>query len=144
MSAPDVHAITARRVHGLPKEWLPCVYECLDRDLGFALTGAIPIGAYSRGPRKGRPKWPPKRDMQRVVITMDEVRETQIQWERENGLCCRCGGSGQTLKSTGVRDGVVFRAYRTCIGCEGSGKALHVRQEEAVRARLQQWPTEQL
>ena len=129
MSAPDIHAITARRVHNLPDEWRPCIYESLDRDLGFALTGAVPIGIYSRGPRKGRPKWPPKRDLQRVVITTDEVRQTQIQWENETGKCCRCGGSGDQEKSVSVKDGAVQRTYRTCIGCEGSGKALHLRFE---------------
>lgn len=123
MSSPDIHAITARRIHNLPDEWEPRIYGCLDRGLGFYLIGAIPIGTYSRGPRKGRPKWPPRRELQRVVITANEVRETQIQYENETGLCCRCGGSGQTVKSVGVAG----TTYRECIGCEGTGKALHTR-----------------
>ena len=125
MTVPDIHAITARRVHGLPDDWQPRIYGCLDRDLGFYLRGAVPVGTYSRGPRKGRPKFPPLGQLQRVVITQEEVLQTQIQWEHETGLCCRCGGSGQQVKSTGING----TTYRTCIQCDGTGEALHLRME---------------
>ena len=125
MRAPDIHALTARRVHGLPADWQPRIYEALDRGLGFALRGAVPIGTYSRGPRKGRPKWPPLGQLQRVVITADEVRQERIRWENETGLCSYCGGSGQQVKSTGISG----TTYRQCISCDGTGKALHLRAE---------------
>jgi predicted RNA methylase len=47
-------------------------------------------------------------------------------WEHKTGLCCRCGGSGQTVQSISVQNGTT---YRQCIGCEGAGTALHVRAE---------------
>ena len=125
MTTPDIHAITARRVHGLPDDWQPRIYGCLDRGLGFYLRGAVPIGTISRGPRKGRLKWPPLGQLQKVVITPDEVRQTRIQWENETGLCSYCGGSGQQVKSVGING----TTYRTCISCDGSGKALHLRVE---------------
>jgi hypothetical protein len=125
MSAPDIHAIAARHVHGLPHNWQPRTYSALDRCLGYELRGSVPIGTYSRGPRKGRPKWPRLAELQRVVITMDEVRQARIRWENETGLCSHCGGSGQQVKSTGISG----TTYRECISCDGTGRALHRRAE---------------
>jgi len=125
MTAPDIHAIAARRVHGLPADWQPRIYGCLDRGLGFYLRGAVPIGTYSRGPRKGRPKWPPLGQLQRVVITPDEVKQARIWWENETGLCSHCGGTGQQVKSTGINGTV----YQVCVSCGGTGTALHRRGE---------------
>lgn len=125
MNAPDIHTIAARHVHGLPHDWLPRIYSALDRGLGFELRGSVPIGTYSRGPRKGRPKWPRLAELQRVVITADEVRQARIWWENETGLCSHCGGSGQQVKSIGMSS----TTYRQCISCDGSGKALHLRVE---------------
>lgn len=123
MSAPDIHAIAARAVHGLPADWQPRIYGCLDRDQ-FYLRGAVPIGTYSRGPRKGRPKWPPLGQLDLVVITADEVKQARICWENETGLCSHCGGSGQQVKSTGING----TTYRECDACDGTGKALHLRE----------------
>ena len=125
MSAPDIYAIAARHVHGLPNDWQPRTYSALDRCLGYELRGSVPIGTYSRGPRKGRPKWPRLAELQRVVITMDEVRQARIRWENETGLCSHCGGSGQQVKSTGISG----TTYRECISCDGTGRALHRRAE---------------
>lgn len=124
MSAPDIHAIAARRVHGLPADWEPQIYACFDRDLGFYLRGAVPIGTYSRGPRKGQPKWPPLSQQQRVVITADEVKQARIWWENETGLCSHCGGSGQQVKSIKING---TTTYRECVNCDGTGTALHLR-----------------
>jgi hypothetical protein len=110
-------------VHGLPADWQPRIYGCLDRGLGFYLRGAVPIGTYSRGPRKGKPKWPPLGQLDLVVITADEVKQARIQWENETGLCSHCGGSGQQVKSTGING----TTYRECVACDGTGTALHLR-----------------
>jgi DnaJ-class molecular chaperone len=64
-------------------------------------------------------------ELQRVVITVDEVRQTRIRWENETGMCSHCGGSGQQVKSTGISG----TTYRECISCDGTGKALHLRLE---------------
>jgi hypothetical protein len=113
------------RLDRLPNGWQPRIYGCLDRDLGFYLQGAVPIGTYSRGPRKGRPKWPPLGQLQRLVITTEEVAQARIWWENETGLCSYCGGSGQQVKSIGINGTI----YRECIGCEGTGKAIHLRMK---------------
>ncbi len=124
MTAPDLYTLAARRVHDLPDDWQPMIYKALDRGLGVALRGAAPIGTYSRGPRKGRPKWPPLKQLQRVVITVDEVRQERIHWEHETGLCSYCGGSGQQLKSININGPTT---YRKCRICEGTGAALHLK-----------------
>jgi hypothetical protein len=116
---PDLHVLTARRVHGLPPEWRAGVYRSL-HPLGFELTGAVPLGTISRGPRKGRPKWPPLVPWRAVLISAEQVAKTRRQWEAETGLCSHCGGSGQQLNGVSVAEGPW---YRTCGGCGGAGKA---------------------
>ena len=123
MTAPDVYAIAAQRVYSLPADWKPIVYECLDRGLGYCLTGAVPIGTYVRGPRRGRPKFPPKGQWQRVVITPDEAKEARDWWEHKTGFCGHCGGSGEWVKSAGVNG----TTYRECVHCGGTGMAKHLR-----------------
>ena len=124
MKSPDIMVLAARQVHKLPDDWEPQIYEALDRGMGFALRGAVPVGTYSRGPRKGRPKWPPQGQLQRVVITADEVRQQRIQWENETRLCSHCGGSGQQVKSIGISG----TTYRECSVCGGTGEALLIRE----------------
>ena len=115
---PDLHELTARRVHSLPPEWRAGVYRSL-HPLGFELIGSVPIGIISRGPRKGRPKFPPRNQWRAVVISNEQVAETWRQWEAETGRCSHCGGSGQQVKSISVTEGA---SYRTCSGCGGTGK----------------------
>ena len=122
-NAPDIHTIAARRVHGLPDEWQPRIYESIERGLGVMLTGSVPLGFYTRGPRKGAPKFPPRRDMQRVIVTSAEIEQTRWDWERETGWCHRCGG-GQTVKSIGISG----TTYRNCPECDGTGAAKHIRE----------------
>ncbi|MBM5818300.1 MAG: hypothetical protein FJ083_17555 [Cyanobacteria bacterium K_Offshore_surface_m2_239] len=128
MTAPDILAITARKVHSLSDDWFPVVYGCLERGLGFYLIGAVPIGKYSRGPRKGQKKFPPKKHHQRVVITTDEKRQAQIEWENTTGLCSCCGGSGKQVKSISIYG----TTYSDCVACDGTGKALHLRGQSTT------------
>jgi hypothetical protein len=123
MSAPDFLALAAREVHGLPDEWRPCIYESLDG--GFLLHGAAPLGVYSRGPRKGRPKWPPTKDLRRVIVTRAQVEIAKFNYERATGECHGCGGTGQTVKSMGLGQATTYRA---CAACNGSGVAAHLRE----------------
>jgi hypothetical protein len=122
MTAPDFYAMTVRHVHNLPDDWQPMICRAIDRNLGFELSGAVPIGAYSRGPRKGRPKWPPRKQLQTVVITHNEMRQEKIRWEHETGLCSACGGSGQTVASISIHSPTT---YRECSACGGTGAAMH-------------------
>jgi hypothetical protein len=116
---PDLHVLTARRVHRLPPEWRAGVYRSL-HPLGFELIGAEPIGTISRGPRKGRLKFPPRNQWRAVVISHEQVAKTRRQWEAETGLCSHCGGSGQQVQRVSITEGV---SYRTCTACGGTGTA---------------------
>ena len=116
---PDLHTLTALRVHNLPPGWRILSVRS-QPGYGLELWGAVPIGTISRGPRKGQPKWPPQREWWDVVITIEEVQETRLQWEAETGICSHCGGSGQQVKSISVTKGA---SYRTCSGCHGTGRA---------------------
>ena len=118
-----MHAIAARRVHGLPDEWEPRIYKVLGdcrQTLGYSLTGAVPVGAISRGPRKGRPKWPPRWSWWEVIITPADLAAATAEWVAATGLCPRCGGEGRTVRSVSITSGT---EYRTCQACGGTGKA---------------------
>ncbi len=117
MSSPDLHAITARRVYSLPTEWRPQIYRSLD-SAGFELIGAAPIGTYTRGPRKGRPKFPPRKQMRSVFITHDQIRQTRHLWELETGLCSHCGGSGQLPSVISIHG----NTYKPCHWCNATGE----------------------
>ena len=123
MSAPDFHAMAARRVHGLPDEWKPCIYQVQSdprETIGYSLTGAVPVGVISRGPRKGRSKWPPLRQLQRVIITPADVAAATAEWVAATGLCPKCGGEGRVAwRISGGRG----TEYRPCKACGGTGKA---------------------
>lgn len=123
MSAPDFHAMAARRVHGLPDGWLPRIYRSLGdarATIGFSLTGGVPLGVVTRGPRKGRPKFPPLRQLQEVIITYGDVKATREEWVAATGLCPQCGGDGQTVWRVSTTSGT---EYRPCRACRATGKA---------------------
>ena len=136
MSAPDFHAMAARQVHGLPDDWEPCVYRALlssistigysptgavlVETIGYSLTGAVPVGVITRGPRKGRPKWPPRSQMREVIITPTHVAAATAEWVAATGLCPRCGGEGRIAWRVSTANGT---EYRPCKACGGTGKA---------------------
>jgi hypothetical protein len=117
VSAPDFLAIAARRVCGLPAEWQPRIYRSLD-SVGFELIGAEPIGTYTRGPKKGKPKFPPRKEMRSVFVTHDHIRQARHSWERETGLCSHCGGSGQLPSIISIHG----NTYKPCHWCNATGR----------------------
>jgi hypothetical protein len=123
MTPPDFHAIAARRVHGLPDEWEPCIYQALGdarATIGYCLTGAIPLGMITQGPRKGRPKWPPRSRLQEVIITPADLAAATAEWVAATGLCPKCGGEGRVVWRISVASGT---EYRPCKACGGTGRA---------------------
>ncbi len=120
---PDFHAIAARRVHGLPDEWEPRIYQVLGdarATLGYSLTGAVPVGVIRRGPRKGLPKWPPRSQMQEVIISPADVAAATAEWVAATGLCPKCGGDGRVAWR--ISDDWQTE-YRPCKACGGTGRA---------------------
>jgi hypothetical protein len=117
MTAPDILAIAARRICGLSPEWEPRIYRSLD-SCGVELIGAKPIGEYTRGPKKGQPKFPPRKDLRSVFLPRDQISQTRQQWEQETGLCSHCGGSGQTIRIASIHG----NTYKPCDRCKGTGR----------------------
>lgn len=110
---------TAKRCHDKPDGWM---WYRVDADApeGFVeVEGAVPIGEYKRGPRKGRPKWGPRKDGERIWMKESDVEETKRLWAEQIGQCPKCTGSGKVVKSVSVHDGT---KYRECSECAGSGK----------------------
>ena len=117
----DLFQLTAERVHKVPSGWRWCRLDSHKKPEGFIeMQGAIPIGEYKSGPRKGMPKWPSSDRLQTIWIQQSEVEAVAEQWESENGKCHKCEGSGQEWAGWSKGEG---RKTRTCQRCKGSGKS---------------------
>jgi hypothetical protein len=81
------------------------------------VTGSVPVGVYSRGPRKGQPKFTGPGIM--VVVTRAEKEAAASAYETETGRCWNCKGSGQVVRKISVTEG---NTYRPCTLCGGSGR----------------------
>ena len=92
-----------------------------DHDL-LQVEGCLPAGVYTRGPRKGQPRYRhPDSGGTRLTITWTraEIEARANAWEATTGQCRECVGKGQ----------VYFRRvsdqteYRPCPRCGGTGQA---------------------
>jgi len=81
------------------------------------VTGSVPVGTYSRGPRKGEPKFKGKGTM--VVVTRAEKESAATAYEAETGRCWNCKGTGQVVRKISKVEGTT---YRPCVRCGGSGR----------------------
>ena len=86
---------------------------------GSIVRGCVPSGMYSRGPRKGLPKFRPAvpNTERTVVVTDDEMQAVAVEYER-GGKCWHCKGTGKTLSRVHVTEGTT---YRDCRRCGGTG-----------------------
>jgi len=116
----DLFQLTAQRRHGVPAGWRWRKLDSFNKPKGFIeMQGAVPIGEYKSGPRKGRPKWPKESECQTIWLKDSEMDEVAAEWESETGKCHKCDGSGQEFWAWSAKDGT---KTRTCKRCEGSGK----------------------
>jgi hypothetical protein len=81
------------------------------------VTGSVPVGTYSRGPRKGELKFTGPRTM--VVVTRAEKEAAASAYEAETGHCWNCKGTGQVVRKFSKAEGTI---YRFCTRCSGSGR----------------------
>jgi hypothetical protein len=110
---------TAKRVYGAPEGWRWCSLDGHNAPKGFVMVeGAVPVGEFRSGARKGRTKWPPKSKLDTIWIHDNELAETKRLWSEQTGKCAECVGSGQRLHSVSVRDGTV---YKPCKYFNGTG-----------------------
>jgi len=114
-----MNRIVARRL-GKPG-WVWCRSEVVGEgdDASFILDGAVPTGVISKGPRKGRVRWP--KDLERAIVSRRDYRLELLAWEAETGKCHPCHGSGRTVAS--VKSGPpVVTTYRGCSRCTATGR----------------------
>jgi hypothetical protein len=122
VETPDVYNLAAQRLKGMPEDWQWFSIESKESPFGrfTQVTGAVPVGFYSRGPRKGRTKWPANKDCQVFQFTPAQLDDVMLAWEAETGNCFTCGGDGQEQFGWSKAEG---RRYRQCSRCGGTGKA---------------------
>ena len=114
----DLFQLTLERVHKVPHGWRWCELDGHDKPEDFILVrGAIPVGEYKSGKKKGRTKWP--KELQTIWLRRREMDQVACDWEQETGKCHRCDGSGQECCGWSVKDG---KSYRQCSRCGGVGK----------------------
>lgn len=87
---------------------------------GSIVHGCVPSGVYSRGPRKGEPKFRPAMPgTERTVIVTDaDLDKIAAAYENDNGKCWHCKGTGKTIARLHVTEGAT---YRDCSRCRGAG-----------------------
>lgn len=98
------------------ENWRWCISEMIGED--FLIHGAVPIGKYTKGPRKGRDKWPPKSQMERFIVTQGDIDAEDQRWEKEHQKCFKCFGEGQEWNGWNCETG---NKFITCRRCKGDG-----------------------
>ena len=121
MSNPTPHMFSlsdimslAETKSGIPG-WKATRWQAAGQD--SIVSGSVPFGTYSRGPRKGEPKFTGPRTM--VVVTRAEKEATATAYKAETGRCWDCKGTGQVVRKISVTEGTT---YRPCTRCSGSGR----------------------
>lgn len=98
--------------------WEGYAWEALEG--GCLVTGCVPSGVYSRGPRKGKPKFRPATPgTERRVVVSDADMAQVIEEYEASGTCFRCKGEGKEWCGWSKDDG---HRYRECSRCNGVGK----------------------
>lgn len=106
----------ARRKLSAPEAWKSYRWEVLAG--GYLVTGAVPVGLYKSGPRKGRPKWEGRGT--KVVLSEMEVGAEVARYIQETGNCANCLGTKEEFLSWSVTEGT---KRRPCSECNATGKA---------------------
>ena len=79
------------------------------------LTGCVVTSVYSKGPRKGQPKYDGA--PMTAYVTSDEEAEERTRWAAETGKCPECYGLGHCVTGW-KRD--VGTTWKTCRACGGA------------------------
>ena len=91
-------------------------------DNGDALyTGCVPSGTFSKGPRKGMPRFTGGTQKMRFVVTKAELEEERQRYISDTGNCPNCYGTGQEVAGWSKNEGM---RYRNCSDCGATGRAL--------------------
>lgn len=113
--------VAARKKLRVGDDWQMYRWERVNdrKDSDVIVTGAVPIGAYTRGPRKGSPKWNTKLG-ERVTVSDRDFAESQREYEAATGNCRNCYGTGQQWCGWSADTGA---KHRPCARCNETGRA---------------------
>jgi hypothetical protein len=126
----DLLTLHARESLGMPEEWEAYAWACLPRHQNgqkdwkpthFQVTGCI-APLITRGKNKGCRNWRKmdKSTIRDFVVSIEDHKEWELNWELKNGKCRRCQGSGKTIAKLTATE----KTYRDCTRCKGTGGAL--------------------
>lgn len=91
------------------------------------MTGCVSSGNFTRGKRKGRPRYDGKPIQ--AVVTDAEANAEFARYERDTSKCGECMGTGQIVAGWHYQNGTT---YRPCLHCHGNGVAPHAQQVSAA------------
>lgn len=88
---------------------------------GCVVRGQVPNGAYTKGKRKGSPRFTQHKDAARcdVYVSDADLLAAAARFEEETGLCWDCKGTGQIFSGWSQSSGVRYRPCRKCATSKG-------------------------
>jgi hypothetical protein len=100
--------------------WKGYLWEAAKED--SIVKGCVPDGIYSKGPRKGRPRFSkPKTGTDfTVVVTRSELDVEALRYETETGKCWHCRGTTERVIGWSREHGA---RTKPCERCNASGNA---------------------
>jgi len=83
---------------------------------GSVITGAVPGGVYSRGKKKGQPRFDGSKTTNRckVVVSDDDAERYAKEYEEESGICWNCEGTGKVWAGWSVSEGTKYIPCKKC------------------------------
>ena len=99
-------------------DWQGYAWEAMGN--GSVVTGCVPDGVYSRGPRKGNPRFsrPVEGTHRKVVISDSDMDVYAQNYEATTGKCFECRGTSHVYNGWSRDEGL---RQASCERCGGSG-----------------------
>jgi hypothetical protein len=106
----------ARRKLGAHEDWKGYQFEAVAGD--YIVVGSVPVGTFSRGRRKGQPKWDGPGT--KVLVSGGEVGAEVARYVEATGNCPDCLGTKEEFARWNVKEGTTMAP---CSKCGATGKA---------------------
>lgn len=120
LKRPPTTEQQAREALGMPPEWMVMTWarEGKFPDYwGLSVEGGVAPPKLS-GKHKGKPNWAKATMIRKVIFADAQVDAWLEQWERDEGLCHRCEGTGHAWAGWNCETG---NRYAPCRRCHATG-----------------------